>query len=183
MARTRRGLDADWEPNPKRGITACLVVGSPASSGLLGGVPPRSPSPVGTITFDTGPGTIFPTSPHSGNPTQKLSFARAEGPSSPPVSSTYNNNSHCRTPAWAYAHCQSGSCSRAGGEPAEAAPRAALKSHRYQMARTWFNHQLHRDFPRYKTMLQGWDGQMQAETAQMLILCVCQHYTSRNVCH
>ena len=49
------------------------------------------------------------------------------------------------------------------------------------MAQTWFNLQLHRDFPRYKTMLQGWDGQMQAETAQILILSVCQHYTSRNV--
>ena len=35
---------------------------------------------MGPITFDTGPGTIFPTSPHSENPKQKLPFSRAEGP-------------------------------------------------------------------------------------------------------
>ena len=48
-------------------------------------------------------------------------------------------------------------------EPAEAAdsadPRAALKAHLYAMANNAFELQLHREFPKYKTMLKGWDGQ------------------------
>ena len=48
-------------------------------------------------------------------------------------------------------------------EPAEAAdsadPRAALKAHLYAMANNAFELQLHREFPKYKTMLEGWDGQ------------------------
>ena len=48
-------------------------------------------------------------------------------------------------------------------EPPEAAvsadPRAALKAHLYAMANNAFELQLHREFPKYKTMLKGWDGQ------------------------
>ena len=48
-------------------------------------------------------------------------------------------------------------------EPAEAAdsadPRAALKAHLYAMANNAFELQLHREFPKYKTMLKGRDGQ------------------------
>ena len=44
-------------------------------------------------------------------------------------------------------------------EPAEPDPRAAMKAHLYQMAQSAFELQLNRDFPKYKTMLEGWDGQ------------------------
>ena len=44
-------------------------------------------------------------------------------------------------------------------EPPEADPRAPMKAHLYQMAQSAFELQLNRDFPKYKTMLEGWDGQ------------------------
>ena len=48
-------------------------------------------------------------------------------------------------------------------EPAEAAdsadPRAALKAYLSEMANNQFLLQLHREFPKFKTMLKGWDGQ------------------------
>ena len=48
-------------------------------------------------------------------------------------------------------------------EPAEAAdsadPRAALKAYLSEMANNQFLLQLHREFPKFKTMLEGWDGQ------------------------
>ena len=44
-------------------------------------------------------------------------------------------------------------------EPAEALPRARMKPHLLRMAQTSIDLQLHRDFPRYKTMLGGWDSQ------------------------
>ena len=34
-----------------------------------------------------------------------------------------------------------------------------MKAHLYQMAQSAFELQLNRDFPKYKTMLEGWDGQ------------------------
>ena len=49
--------------------------------------------------------------------------------------------------------------SEPANEPAEPDPRAAMKAHLYQMAQSAFELQLHREFPKYKTMLKGWDGQ------------------------
>ena len=49
--------------------------------------------------------------------------------------------------------------SEPANEPEEPDPRAALKSHLYGMANNAFELQLHREFPKYKTMLKGWDGQ------------------------
>ena len=44
-------------------------------------------------------------------------------------------------------------------EPPEADPRAWMKSHLYWVAQTSSDLHLRRDFPRYKTMLDGWDSQ------------------------
>ena len=49
--------------------------------------------------------------------------------------------------------------SEPANEPAEPDPRAAMKAHLYRMAQSAFELQLHREFPKYKTMLEGWDGQ------------------------
>ena len=49
--------------------------------------------------------------------------------------------------------------SEPANEPAEADPRAPMKAHLYRMAQSAFELQLHREFPKYKTMLEGWDGQ------------------------
>ena len=49
--------------------------------------------------------------------------------------------------------------SEPANEPEEPDPRAALKSHLHGMANNAFELQLHREFPKYKTMLKGWDGQ------------------------
>ena len=62
-------------------------------------------------------------------------------------------------PAKAVKNAEAAPAPAQASEPPEADPRAWMKSHLYWVAQTSSDLHLRRDFPRYKTMLDGWDSQ------------------------
>ena len=115
-----------------------------------------------SITFNTGRGARFYTLPLSGN----AKYQRNQRPRPPPGQ---------QEPVWeapphwlwrihselakAVKNAEAAPAPAQASEPPEADPRAWMKSHLYWVAQTSSDLHLRRDFPRYKTMLDGWDSQ------------------------